>query len=134
MNCDIRFRTVAYLYSEYSMTLKSHMRCHATSLHTIPCYDTYLAHAISCHIMPYHVFRARGKISSVTTACHAASALLSALLMNVWLKSGFDTAAGKSLYDCEVYAPCHSRPSHPVSAHQSCPLFAFVPHVAFLSD
>lgn len=66
-------------------------------------YSSY--HSVAAHIalylttytLPLLVIhpRARGKISSLTTACHAASAFLSAMLMRVWLTSGFDTAAGK---------------------------------------
>ena len=47
-------------------------------------------------VVPAELFplRARGKASSLTTACHAASALLSAFLLKIWLATGYDTAAG----------------------------------------
>jgi len=47
-------------------------------------------------VVPAELFplRARGKASSLTTACHAASGLLSAFLLKIWLATGYDTAAG----------------------------------------
>jgi MFS family permease len=47
-------------------------------------------------VVPAELFplRARGKASSLTTACHAASALLSAFLLKVWLATGYDAAVG----------------------------------------
>ena len=49
---------------------------------------------LSARTTLHRTYRARGKISSITTACHGASALFSAMLMQFWLSSGFDTAVG----------------------------------------
>ena len=53
-----------------------------------------------CWIVPAELFplRARGKASSLTTACHAASALLDAYLLQIWLSNGWDLAAGMLVF------------------------------------
>jgi sugar phosphate permease len=51
-------------------------------------------------VVPAELFplRARGKASALTTACHAASALLDAFLLKIWLANGYDTAAGMLVF------------------------------------
>jgi sugar phosphate permease len=45
-------------------------------------------------IIPAELFplRARGKASSLTTACHAISALLTSILLKMWLSRGYNSA------------------------------------------
>ena len=52
---------------------------------------------IICWVVPAELFplRARGKASALTTLCHAASGLLSAFLLKLWLNNGYNIAAGK---------------------------------------